>query len=284
MEARTITYGTLADFLFGLNVPATSPATADLLIAHVCSLHQKNLDNVSMSDLDRLKKSLSSFSHIFRKKYKAAAYNQNRLRQIDWFKLSFNFQFTHSLDDFDSKMSHEEPGVNRVSVPRRELFDRMRESKFPITDIKGQTDFLSSHLTASYNNFQWSEDQLLVLNKDLRFFVLEIRKRFLQQPIKQNYEKFIKKYSSKEDGFLNKKFHLPIECTPFVDDDESNNFDSTETNQKSEPQKVRLGMGRIPPTEFPPDENCTRPTTVKSDRRLGLSKLEKNVQSLHPSK
>jgi hypothetical protein len=281
MEESNVTYGTLAEFVFGSNVPATSPKILDLLIAHVCELHQKSQKNVSKSDLQRLRQTLSSFCSIFRKKYKAEAYNQNRLRKLDWFNISFNFHFTNSQDDCPATMSHEEPGDlngdNRLSVPRRELFDRMRESNTSITDTQGQTELLFSHLKSSFN-FECTEDQLLLLQKDLRFFVLEIRKRFIQKPISQNYEKFIKKYST---SFLSKKFLLPIDGN-FADDG-SNNFDSNES-QKSEALKLRLGIGRIPPTEFQPlkkDGNVALTNQLKSERRLGLSKLEKNVPSLH---
>ena len=285
---ETITYGTLAEFVFNSDFQTTSHEIANVVSKYVCELHNQNYNTLSNSDLSRLQKSVSKFCYTFRKKYKSLGYNPNRLRLTDWFKIEFKFEFENLTEDSSSTIPASVVDSNAdecSSVSRLVLFDKMRESSLSITNIQGQTDLLLSYLKNIFN-LHWNESQLTDLIRDVRFFVLEIRKRFLERHIRQSIDKFVKKYANKPDSFLCQKFYLPSVTANSSLNDDSNDFDwsDNQIDIKSVPEKSKLGMGRIVPTEMQTTVvKLPKKLPRKSKRRIGLSKKE-IVEPLHQLK
>jgi hypothetical protein len=157
------------------------------------------------------------------------------------------------------------------SVTRMELFIEMKNSEIPIADQKRQLILLRKYICEKLTK-QLDEKELLELESRLHFFQLEIRKRFLSKGIRQNSEKFLKKYS---ETFLSKKFELPEMAVT----------DFNEIQFPDEPQfnlKSKMGLGRLSKSkELKPSENGNKLQTGKVTRRVGLNKNEIVNKSLH---
>ncbi len=286
-----LSYGQLADFIFESNLPSTSNLMGQKLLHDVCNLMGLTTEEIHESCLNQLKQSLSTFCYTFRKKYKNVAYNKSRLRLLSWCSLHFKHTITQpELSGESSILLKTQPelfgedvpiGVRPLSISRLELFQLMKESNTPISNVSGQTAMLCKHVV---NNFQLvlSEEELLLLERRLRFFVLDVNKRFREKGIRQIPEHLVKKYTKTFSSFLSKDFPLAIEQKLDMSDYSFELFHESDFQHEANNKRMRLGTGRICPTNFASsfvqEKNLTKQVTV---RRVGLSRLEKNIPKLH---
>jgi hypothetical protein len=280
-----ITYGNLTEFLLSTNVPITNHSNLPKLVEFTCKLLNKNAGSVGEHNLKRLNQRLSSFCYVLRKKYKKVSYNKLKLKDLEWCRLPFVFEFA---DIQETDLSQNIAGscnlttfVGNATFSRLELLGVMRDSKFAITDASNQTNILLQHVCGQ-SSVSLTPDDMHSLKKSLYFFALEIRKRFLEKGVQQNYNKLIKKYTKTMSGFLSGN----IEFSQLSGESVNNFFDEISNNevQNKEKSKKRLGMGTISPSKLINVTTTRLASKGKSARRLGLSKNEKSVKTLHKEK
>jgi hypothetical protein len=298
-----LSYGQLANFIFESNLPATSTSITQKLLQDVCNLMGLNAADIHDSCLNLLKQSLSAFCYTFRKKYKNAAYNKTRLRLLSWCSLRFKHTITQpefsgecskslkTQPEFSGECSEsletqpefsgETATTNDQSftISRLELFQQMKESKIPIANIGSQTDMLCKHIVCKLQ-LVLKEDDLLLLERRLRFFVLDINKRFRENGIRQNPEHFVKKYTKPLSSFLSKDFYMKIKRQLDMSDCPFEMFHETDLQPTARDKRMRLGNGRLYPTNFK-SSSVKNNTGKVTTRRVGLSRLEKNIPKLH---
>ncbi len=218
---------------------------------------------------------------------KKVSYNKLKLKDLEWSRLPFVFEFA---DIQETDLSQNIAGscnlttfVGNATFSRLELLGVMRDSKFAITDASNQTNILLQHVCGQ-SSVSLTPDDMRSLKKSLYFFALEIRKIFLEKGVQQNYNKLIKKYTKTMSGFLSGNIEfsqLSGESVNNFFDEISNDKISNDEVQNKEKSKKRLGMGTISPSKLINVTTTRLASKGKSARRLGLSKNEKSVKTLH---
>jgi len=241
----------LVSTIFDGNICRTDFESRQIILDFI--LAKLNIKTVPDEVLKELKSSISKFTYLFRKKYKALSYNKDKMLDHPWTHLKF--VLPRSFLEYKEKESVQQtPPLPQAHtkppcITRLELAQLMHDSSCPMSDHKKLLTTLHSYITNKLGLSLLSDD-VEKLQNSVHFFILEVNKRLSEKGIRNNYQRFLAKYS-KGNMFLAKEFNLPFAIEDYASENSAGNVFDFDCSLDSVSHQLPDDEDQIPCSSMP---------------------------------